>query len=222
VAPRASGTAARCCDYGPLQLTFASVCKIWCGKSLSGTRSFLHPMLSFRPIRTRGPGLWGEGTGLAIPGACEALRRRGRAFLTDRVRRSIRSAREQSHRPGRPPLRAVQWRQFRPEAGRRLNRTPERACTADLFVKFSRDFTDPFGSPRRQRVGRPSPSNPRCRFAALSPLARVFRSPFPTPFRRHSPRNRLRGCHTAADRGGSGGIETMLAQMQGPRTAQNG
>ena len=94
----------------------------------------------------------GDDTGLAIPAHAEALRAGGAAFLT-----------EAFHAFGSLPAtnRVVRITRFEPFAagnsGHKLLLSveyahPEPGLHADLFVKFSRDFTDAFRDRRRQEL----------------------------------------------------------------------
>jgi hypothetical protein len=106
----------------------------------------------------------GDATGLAIPAHGEALRAAGAGFLTDAFR---------SFGLLSPDNRVVQITRFEPfpggNSGQKLMVSvdyarPEAALPTDLFVKFSRDFSDAFRDRRRQEL------EAEVRFAALSRL----------------------------------------------------
>lgn len=106
----------------------------------------------------------GDATGLAIPAQAEALRAAGEAFLTEAFR---------SFGSLSPDNRIVRITRFEPfpggNSGHKLFLSVEYAHAepglhTDLFVKFSRDFTDAFRDRRRHEL------EAEVRLAALSRL----------------------------------------------------
>jgi hypothetical protein len=106
----------------------------------------------------------GDATGLAIPADSEALRTAGESFLTDafrafgsisprnRIARITRFEPFHGGNSGEKLLLSVEYRQAEPD------------LHTDLFVKFSRDFTDAFRDRRRHEL------EAEVRLAALSRL----------------------------------------------------
>jgi hypothetical protein len=127
-------------------------------------RQFQREMLSFQDIPAPVDCVPGDGSGLAIPAHGEALGVAGAAFLTDAFRsfgslgannRIVRITRCEPFSGG--------------NSGQKLRLSVEYAHAEpglhpDLFVKFSRDFTDPFRDRRRHEL------EAEVRFAALSRL----------------------------------------------------
>jgi hypothetical protein len=117
----------------------------------------------------------GDSTGLAIPAHSEALRSGGAAFLSDALRafgaispqnRIARITRLEPFRGGNSGEKALLTVEYQ-------NREP--ALHTDLFVKFSRDFTDRFRDRRRHEL------EAEVRLAALSRLP-AFPIPVPTAY----------------------------------------
>jgi hypothetical protein len=171
-------------------------------------------MLSFQDNPAPVDSVWGDGTGLAIPAHGEALRVAGAAFLTDAFRsfgslgtnnRIVRVARCEPFRGG--------------NSGQKLRLSveyahPEPGLHSDLFVKFSRDFTDPFRDRRRHEL------EAEVRFAALSRLP-GFPIDVPTPY--FADINRESGTGlliTQRIAFGSGGIEPLLPKCRDHELAQ--
>jgi hypothetical protein len=117
----------------------------------------------------------GDSTGLAIPAHSEALRSGGAAFLSDALRafgaispqnRIARITRLEPFRGGNSGEKALLTVEYQ-------NREP--ALHTDLFVKFSRDFTDRFRDRRRHEL------EAEVRLATLSRLP-AFPIPVPTAY----------------------------------------
>jgi len=117
----------------------------------------------------------GDATGLAIPAHGKALRVAGEEFLTDALRAFGSIA---------PHNRIERITRFEPFRGGNSGEKvllsveyshPEPGLHTDLFVKFSRDFTDAFRDRRRHEL------SPEVRLAALSRLP-AFPIPVPTAY----------------------------------------
>jgi len=145
----------------------------------------------------------GDATGLAIPAHGESLRAAGEAFLTEAFR---------SFGALSPDNRIVRITRFEPfsggNSGHKVLLSVEYACAepglhTDLFVKFSRDFTDAFRDRRRHEL------EAEVRLAALSRLP-AFPINVPAPcfadFHRESGTGILITQRIAF---GSGGVEPL-------------
>jgi hypothetical protein len=156
----------------------------------------------------------GDATGLAIPAHGEALRVAGEAFLTDAFR-SFGSLSPDNHivritrcepffggNSGQKVFLSVEYAQAEP------------GLHTDLFVKFSRDFSDAFRDRRRQEL------EAEVRFAALSRLPKF---PINVPaacfadFHRESGTGLLITQRIAF---GSGGIEPLLQKCMDHELAE--
>jgi hypothetical protein len=171
-------------------------------------------MLSFQDNPAPVESVRGDGTGLAIPAHGEALGVAGAAFLTDAFRsfgslsannRIVRITRCEPFSGG--------------NSGQKLRLSVEYAHAEpglhpDLFVKFSRDFTDPFRDRRRHEL------EAEVRFAALSRLP-GFPINVPTAYFADIQRESGTGLLiTQRIAFGSGGIEPLLPKFTGPELAQ--
>jgi hypothetical protein len=117
----------------------------------------------------------GDTTGLAIPAHAKALRTAGEAFLTDALRsfgsispqnRVTRITRLEPFRGGNSGEKALLTVEYQ---------HPEPGLHTDLFVKFSRDFSDAFRDRRRHEL------EAEVRLAALSRLP-AFPIPVPAAY----------------------------------------
>jgi hypothetical protein len=156
----------------------------------------------------------GDATGLAIPAHGEALRVAGEAFLTEAFR---------SFGSLSPHNRIVQITRCEPFSGGNSGQKlflsveyehAEPGLHTDLFVKFSRDFTDAFRDRRRQEL------EAEVRFAALSRLPNF---PINVPaayfadFHRESGTGLLITQRIAF---GSGGIEPLVSKCMDHELAE--
>ena len=145
----------------------------------------------------------GDATGLAIPAHCEALGLAGASFLTDafrsfgalaadnRIVRITRCEPFSGGNSGQKGLLSVEYAHAEP------------GLHGDLFVKFSRDFTDAFRDRRRQEL------EAEVRFAELSRLP-GFPINVPTPYFADIQRESGTGLLiTQRIAFGSGGIEPL-------------
>ena len=154
----------------------------------------------------------GDATGLAIPAHGEALRAAGETFLTEAFR---------SFRSLSPNNRIVRITRLEPfpggNSGHKLFLSVEYAHTepglhTDLFVKFSRDFTDAFRDRRRHEL------QAEVCLAGTVASARLSDQRSHRLFCGLSPRIRHRHAHHAANRLRQRRHRAAAAEMHGPRT----